>query len=285
MKKALLSLFVACCSLTAVASTHMTYRETSNAVHQLTSALLPTVADMKIMGSNRASIANLCSADMAIATASYNGTDWSGNLQWLQDSFIGKILAVLLLLATLPLLMFPSTLILFAILFIFKFDTLTRWFDKRAGVNITPNKRLDKSLLKTIPSFVVLFVACVLMAQGSVALGIAAITLIVGYVIFRVIYRTKQFGSFRVAVWDMLYYGYASFAILIIGVCLWWAALFVIGFKIAETFVSAPSHRSKCRECGFYMQSYSGRHYCDRLRDRQVEISHDQEACKHFYRP
>lgn len=222
---------------------------------------------------------------MTIATASYNGTDWSGNLQWLQDSFIGKILAVLLLLATLPLLMFPSTLILFAILFIFKFDTLTRWFDKRAGVNITPNKRLDKSLLKTIPSFVVLFVACVLMAQGSVALGIVSITLIVGYVIFRVIYRTKQFGSFRVAVWDMLYYGYASFAILIIGVCLWWAALFVIGFKIAETFVSAPSHRSKCRECGFYMQSYSGRHYCDRLRDRQVEISHDQEACKHFYRP
>lgn len=285
MKKALLSLLIACCSLTAVASTHLTYRETSNAVQQLTSALLPTVADMEIMGSNRASIANLCSADMAIATASYNGTDWSGNLQWLQDSFIGKILAVLLLLATLPLLMFPSTLILFAILFIFKFDTLTRWFDKRAGVNITPNKRLDKSLLKTIPSFVVLFVACVLMAQGSVALGIAAIVLIVGYAIFRVIYRTKQFGSFRVAVWDMLYYGYASFAILIIGVCLWWAALFVIGFKIAETFVSAPSHRSKCRECGFYMQSYSGRHYCDRLRDRQVEISHDQEACKHFYRP
>ncbi len=284
MKKILLSLLVACCSLTAVANTHLSHQVTSDIVHQLVSTALPADAGMDIVEYNRASLANICSVDIAAASSSFDSSDWSDGLEWLQNSFIGKILAVVLLLIAVPLYLFPFSLILFVILFVFKFDALTRWFDNRAGVKITPTKRLDKSLLKTIPSFAVLFIACAMIAQGSVALAIVAVVLIVGYAIFKVIYRTKQMGSFRVAMWDILYYGYASFAVIMLGVLLWWAILFVIGFKIVETFISAPSNVAKCKNCGFYMRAYNGRHYCDRLRDHQVEISYNQDACKHFYR-
>lgn len=171
-----------------------------------------------------------------------------------------------------PLLMI--SLLIFLVMFIFKYDDLQLWFNRRAGAPITPQQRLDKRLWRFVPFYASFCGGCWLIgAMGSVtgivlgiALPILCWRLMVGQ-------RVALWGNRRTARWEMIYLCYAGMTIFYLILLFCWAVVLYGCFKLVETFVTAPS-RYTCGECDYYDQGYCNYH-CK-------HVSDDRASCEHF---
>lgn len=101
-----------------------------------------------------------------------------GTLLYIIDSSLSSfepspLFVAIFVVFALLLYVFILTIPVFAIFFVFKFDVLRKWFDKKAGMFITPYKRLDPKMWQFIPFLISLSIACLLISSMQNVLGLA----------------------------------------------------------------------------------------------------------------
>lgn len=195
---------------------------------------------------------------------------------------IGKVVllvSVFSLSLLLPLLMIA--LLIFALMFLFKYEDLRSWFDRRAGAQITPKDRFDALLWRFLPFYATIVIGAVLISEvGGAAVGVLAVAMPIICWRYMVRQRAALWGSRRVARWEMIYIVYAGFTILVGAILLWWALIYYLLFKVVKTFVTAPS-RYTCGECSFYEPHRDGSQngYCN---CRHKHVVADHSKCPDF---
>lgn len=163
---------------------------------------------------------------------------------------IGKavtLVVLLLLMLTVPVLTFCG--LLFLIMFVFKFDTLTMWFNKRAGMTIAPDSRLSSKLLYFLLLILVIGAAYMILALMPNSTGaILGIGLAIVSLIAFITFRTMYLGRCRAAIWEFIYIVYAGYSIFFLATLLWWALLIFIAFKL----LTDDSTKKCCCNCVHY---------------------------------
>lgn len=190
--------------------------------------------------------------------------------------FVGCAFALMLLTP-----IFMVTLLLFMLLFIFKYDGVKSWFDRRAGAQITPQDRFDKLLWRFVPFYATIVIGAVLLSEvGGTVVAVLAVAMPILCWRFMVGQRAALWGSRRIARWEMIYIVYAGFAIFLGAILLWWALIYYLLFKLVKTFVTAPS-RYTCGECSFYEGHRDGSQngYC---RCHHKFVVADHSKCSDF---
>lgn len=224
--------------------------------------------------------------DVVAATAENEETEKIfAALNEISGTPLGVVLAMLLLGVAVSLYALVIYIIVFLVRFIFKFDKLTRKFNRKAGMNVMPTKRLDKSLWAGLPFFVLFTISLAIFSEmKNVVLSLVVLALAIVYLFILVNRNTKIFGSRRAARWYVFFIIMAGYSVYFAGVLLWWALLLYLGFKLVYTFVTAPSNVAKCEDCGYCDRYIDGSYYCECYRGKLVEVHPKNEACKHFYR-
>lgn len=202
-----------------------------------------------------------------------------GTLLYIIDSSLSSfepspLFVAIFVVFALLLYVFILTIPVFAIFFVFKFDVLRKWFDKKAGMFITPYKRLDPKMWQFIPFLISLSIACLLISSMQNVLGLALGTvLLIGCPVVMVVLKSRILGRTRAAIWDVLYLLYAGYTILFLAVLLWWAVLLYLGFKLLETFLEAPSIYH-CSDCYYFDNGHCDFHH--------KSVTGDKRSCKNF---
>lgn len=118
-----------------------------------------------------------------------------------------------------------------------------------------------------MPFFATIVIGAVLISEvGGPVAAVIAVAMPILCWLYMVHQRTAFWGSRRIARWEMIYIVYAGFAIVMGMMLLWWAFLYYLVFKLAKTFVTAPS-RYTCGECDYYDEGYCDCH-SKRVSDR-----------------
>ncbi len=198
--------------------------------------------------------------------------------QWIEAYPIVRVLllAILLLIS-----LMVCSLGIFLLLFLFNFQGVSRWFNRKAGVCIIPQSRFDKLLWRFVPFYATIVIGAVLISEvGGAAVGVLAVAMPIICWRYMVGQRAAFWGSRRIARWEMIYIVYAGFAIFLGAILLWWALIYYLLFKLVKTFVTAPS-RYTCGECSFYEGHRDGSQngYC---RCHHKFVVADHSKCSDF---
>ena len=202
-------------------------------------------------------------------------------LQKNESSPIVRLISFVLLLILLPIsLIIGVSIIAFLLLFVFKFEALREWFNKKAGVDIVPNKRLDKRLLYSLVFAGVLIAGALIIGEMPNATILVVVAIAVCLVL-TIRWRMAKLGSGKAACLEIVYIALAGYTVLLLGMLFFWAIIIVLGLKILSSSGSSSGKGSsgkggyvyRCRECKYFDHSES---WCTNYKSR---VSADDEVC------
>lgn len=206
-------------------------------------------------------------------------------LQEFSTTSVGRVICILLLLVLLPLvlglyLLVPAF-VVFLVMFVFNFDALRKWFNKKAGANVVFYDRLDKRLWR-VPVLIGLLAVAVLIVREWPSAAIPVVLVMLIYCIVRVRMRVAEYGSRKAAWLEIIYVLFAGYAVFMLCILFFWAIIIYFGVKlITEPSASSGSSGKgggyTCYHCVYHdssedwcharkMRAYSGDSACGSLR-------------------
>ena len=211
-------------------------------------------------------------------------------LQAFAETPLGHITSLLILFTLLPIsLTISISLIVFMVMFAFKFEKLREWFNKKAGMDIMPYDRLDKRLWRGF-IFATLIIAATLLVSYMPDTLIPAIAVIALYSIIAIRRRVARLGSGKAAFWEIVYIAFASYIVLLLGVLFFWVIIIILGAKLLAEAGSSSGKSSSgkggyvytCKECRHFNVNDGGTTY--RCSAYGHGVLRDNEACDAFGR-
>lgn len=205
-------------------------------------------------------------------------------LQENESSPILRLIALVILLCLLPIsLAIGVSIIAFLVLFVFKFEALREWFNKKAGMDIVPDKRLDKRLLWWLV-FAGVIIAGALIISDMPDATVPVVVAIIACFILVARWRMTKLGSGKAACLEMIYIALAGYTALLLGVFFFWLIIIVLGLKILASSGSSSGKGSSgeggyihtCRECAYFSDDGCGGDWCNNGHGR---IHRDDKIC------
>ena len=220
----------------------------------------------------------LCNSANIDVSAEMN--DFVESLQEFSTTSVGRIVCIVLLLVFLPVvlgvyLLVPAFLV-FLVMFVFKYDALRRWFNKKAGVDIVSYNRLDKRLWRFV-LFLGLFgvsIAVISHWPGAALLVVPAMLL---YCIIRIRMLVAMYGSRKAAWFEIIYVLFAGYAVMVLCMLFFWAIIIFFAVKLlTEPSSSSSSSGNSGYTCYHCIHHDSSEDWCTAYKKR---VSKDESAC------
>ena len=185
------------------------------------------------------------------------------SLQEFSTTSVGRVVCILLFLMLLPLvlgvhLLVPAV-VVFLVMFVFNFDALRRWFNKKAGANVVFYDRLDKRLWR-VPVLIGLLAVAVLIVREWPSAAIPVVLAMLIYCIVRVRMRVAEYGSRKAAWLEIIYVLFAGYAVLMLCILFFWAIIIYFGVKLitepsASSGSSGKGSGYTCYQCVYHDSS------------------------------
>lgn len=132
------------------------------------------------------------------------------------------------------------SLLLFVVMFVFKFDALRGWFNRKAGVDIVYGSRLDKRLWRFALFFALIAASALLVSYHPNTIIFVAVAMLL-YCIVRVRARVVALGSRKAAWLEIIYVLFSGYTMLLLCVFFFWAIIIFLGIKLLSESSSSGS--------------------------------------------
>ena len=172
---------------------------------------------------------------------------------------------------------FTILMFIFCVLYLFKYDALAAWFNRRAGCRIVPDKRLNLLLLYPLVVIVPMRVTAMAMPLDlGVMFGVGA-----GAALVAVLIRSTRIG-FRAAVWELIY---AALSLVAVGYLLTLLVWVLVIYAIAWFVRSDRSDGAGAGSGGLGSSGGSGDSDDDSPSGNSVDYRHVCGNCRYFRDP
>lgn len=170
--------------------------------------------------------------------------DFVAYLQEFSTTVVGRVICFLLLLVFLPFvlgvyLLVPAF-VVFLVMFVFNFDALRRWFNKKAGVEIVSFDRVDKRFWR-FALFLCLFAISIAVICHRPVAAILVVPAMLLYCHMRVRKRVTMYGSRKAAWFEIIYVLFAGYAVMALCMLFFWAIIIFFGVKLLTEPSSSSS--------------------------------------------